>query len=115
MIFSFALTSVLLPSILVAHGFMLFISLGAVGMALISSFTVTIVMAQELLPNNLGVASGLMAGFAIGTGGIGVTLLGVVADHFGAPMALKSIMALPVIGLFISLLVRFPALRAKST
>ncbi len=51
--------------ILVTHGFMLFITLAAVGMALISSFTVTIVMAQELLPNNLGIASGLMAGFAI--------------------------------------------------
>ena len=84
-------------------------SLGVVGMALISSFTVTIVMAQALLPDNLGVASGLMAGFAIGTGGIGVTLLGVVADHFGVPAALKSIMLLPVVGLLISCFIRYPS------
>jgi FSR family fosmidomycin resistance protein-like MFS transporter len=77
-------------------------------MALISSFTVTMVMAQELLPNNLGVASGLLAGFAIGTGGIGVTLLGVIADHFGVPAALKSIMALPAAGLVISCFIRYP-------
>lgn len=113
LILSMALTSALLPLILVTHGFMLFITLAAVGMALISSFTVTIVMAQELLPNNLGIASGLMAGFAIGTGGIGVTLLGVIADHFGVPAALKSIMLLPLIGLFISFLIRFPLSRRR--
>jgi len=113
-IFSLALTSLLFPLILMTHGIMLFLSLGIVGMALISSFTVTIVMAQELLPNNLGIASGLMAGFAIGTGGIGVTLLGVVADHFGVPVALKSIMLLPVVGLLISCFIRYPSGLGKS-
>ncbi|MFA6224255.1 MAG: MFS transporter [Desulfomonilaceae bacterium] len=112
-IFSLALTSILFPLILVTHGVMLFLSLGIVGMALISSFTVTIVMAQALLPNNLGVASGLMAGFAIGTGGIGVTLLGVVADHFGVPVALKSIMFLPVVGFLISCFIRYPSSLSK--
>ncbi|MBM4329257.1 MAG: MFS transporter [Deltaproteobacteria bacterium] len=111
LILSLALTSLLLPLILVTHGLMLFVTLGVVGMALISSFTVTIVMAQELLPNNLGIASGLMAGFAIGTGGIGVTLLGVIADHFGAPAALKSIMLLPLMGLLASCFIRFPIRR----
>jgi FSR family fosmidomycin resistance protein-like MFS transporter len=32
-----------------------------------------------------------------------VTLLGVIADHFGVPAALQSIMALPVIGLLLAL------------
>ncbi|MFH0960170.1 MAG: MFS transporter [Pseudomonadota bacterium] len=107
-VFSLALTSMLFPLILFTHGIMLFLSLGLVGMALISSFTVTMVMAQKLLPNNLGVASGLLAGFAIGTGGIGVTLLGVIADHFDVPTALKSIMALPLAGLVISCFIRYP-------
>jgi len=111
LIFSLALTSLLLPLVFVAHGFMLFVTLGAVGMVLISSFTVTIVIVQELLPNNLGVASGLMAGFAIGTGGIGVTLLGAIADHFGLPVALQSIMLLPVIGLLISFFIKYPLRR----
>jgi len=108
LILSLVLTSLLLPLILVMHGLMLFVTLAAVGMVLISSFTVTMVMGQELLPNNLGMASGLMAGFAIGTGGIGVTLLGVVADHFGVPAALQSIMLLPVIGVLISCFIRYP-------
>jgi MFS transporter, FSR family, fosmidomycin resistance protein len=108
LILSLALTTVLFPLIFVTQGFMLFVSLGAIGMALISSFTVTMIMAQEILPRNLGIASGLMAGFAIGTGGIGVTLLGVIADHFGVPLALKSIIFLPLIGLLISFFIRYP-------
>jgi MFS transporter, FSR family, fosmidomycin resistance protein len=105
---SMALTSVLLPLFFVTSGWMVFVALAALGMALISSFTVTVVMAQELLPRYLGVASGLMVGFAIGTGGIGVTILGIIADHYGVPVALKSIMVLPVAGLLISFLVRYP-------
>lgn len=114
LIMSMAMTSVLFPLIFMVHGPMLFVTLGVVGMALISSFTVTIVMAQEMLPGNLGVASGLMAGFAIGTGGIGVTLLGIIADHFGVQVALQSIALLPVAGLLISLFIRFPIIRKRS-
>lgn len=76
-------------------------------MLMISTFSVTIVMAQRLLPNKLGVASGLMVGFAIGTGGIGVTLLGIVADAYGVPVALKSICILPLVGFLLSLVVRY--------
>ena len=78
------------------------------GMILISTFTVTVVMGQNLLPGNLGVASGLLVGFAIGAGGIGVTLLGVVADHFGVPFALKCIGGLPFLGFLFSLMLKYP-------
>lgn len=108
LILSMAVGSICLPAVLYVHGVMLVAALGFIGMVLISSFTVTMVMAQEMLPKNLGLASGIMAGFAIGTGGIGVTILGVVADHFGVPAALKTIMVLPVIGLVLSCLVSFP-------
>jgi FSR family fosmidomycin resistance protein-like MFS transporter len=112
--FSLALTSALFPLVFLTHGLASFVAMGAVGMALISSFTVTIAMAQELLPNNLGIASGLMAGFAIGTGGVGVTILGIVADHFGVPVALKSIMVLPLAGFVMSCFIRYPARRRES-
>jgi len=78
-------------------------------MVLISTFTVTVVMAQRLLPGNLGMASGLMVGFAIGTGGMGVTILGVIADHFGVPFAIKSIFILPILGLILSIFIKYPA------
>jgi FSR family fosmidomycin resistance protein-like MFS transporter len=79
-----------------------------VGMVLISSFTVTVVMAQRLLPRHLGAASGLMVGFAIGAGGLGVTFLGIVADHYGVPAALNAIIFLPIIGTLLSLGIKEP-------
>ena len=111
LILSMFLASLTLPLMFVTEGILLFIVLGISGMVIVSTFAVTIVMAQQLLPNNLGIASGLMAGFAIGAGGICVTLLGVLADHYGVPFALKSIMILPVIGLLLSILLKYPAYR----
>ncbi len=108
LILSMALTTLLFPLIFITEGFALFVALAVVGMMLISSFTVTIVMAQQLLPHNLGIASGLMVGFAIGTGGIGVTLLGLIADNFGVPVALKSIIVLPLAGVLLSLFIKYP-------
>jgi MFS transporter, FSR family, fosmidomycin resistance protein len=107
---SMLLGTITLPLIFVPFiqkSYLLFVVLGLQGMVMISTFSVTIVMAQKLLPNRLGVASGLMVGFAIGTGGMGVTLLGVVADNFGVPVALESIMILPFIGFILSLIVRY--------
>jgi FSR family fosmidomycin resistance protein-like MFS transporter len=77
-------------------------------MVLVSSFGVTVVMAQSVIPQRLGMVSGLMVGFAIGTGGIGVTFLGMIADRWGVPMALKTIFALPLAGFGLSLLLLFP-------
>jgi FSR family fosmidomycin resistance protein-like MFS transporter len=105
---SMFLTTLVLPLIFITEGNMLFIVLGLLGVICISTFSVTVVMAQQLLPENLGVASGLMVGFAIGAGGISVTLLGVVADHFGVPFALKSITILPFIGFILSTILKYP-------
>jgi len=108
LVFSLLLTSLLFPLILILNGIMLFIVLGLFGAMLVSPCTATIVMAQQLLPKHLGLVSGLMAGFAIGMGGAGVTILGIVADNFGVPLALQSITILPLIGLGMSLLIRLP-------
>jgi len=78
------------------------------GAILVSTFSVTVVMSQKILPRNLGIASGLTTGFAIGAGGIGVTLLGVVADRFGVPFALKSIFIFPALGFILALMLRYP-------
>lgn len=107
---SLLLSTVTLPLVflpIVQNGVLLFFVLGMQGMFLILTFSVTIVMAQKLLPHKLGIASGLLVGFAIGTGGIGVTLLGLVADHFGVPAALRSIMIIPLLGFIMSLFLRY--------
>jgi len=84
-------------------GLIAFICLGISGMLLISTITVTTVMAQTLLPHHLGMVSGLMVGFAVGVSGIGVTLLGVVADTWGVPVAMKVIILLPLVGFIVTL------------
>ena len=109
MLISFALSSAVLPLIFIAKGYALFAVFGVFGFFLISSFAVTTVMAQRLLPDNVGMASGLIVGFAIGTGGIGVTFLGMIADAYGVPVALKLITILPVLGFIISLFVKYPS------
>jgi FSR family fosmidomycin resistance protein-like MFS transporter len=109
LIVSLGLAAAVLPLIFIAKGFMLMAVFAMLGFFLISSFAVTMVMSQRLLPNNVGMASGLMAGFAIGTGGVGVTVLGVIADAYGVPTALESIMILPFIGFIISMFIKYPS------
>lgn len=87
---------------------LVFPMVAVLGATIISSFSVTIVMAQELFPERLGTASGTIAGFAIGTGGIGVTLLGLVADRYGLRAAVNLINFFPVAGAVLALLLPLP-------
>ncbi len=73
--------------------------LALTGLALISSFATTVVLAQETMPGYVGMASGLTIGFSIGLGGVGVTILGYVADHFGIPQVFTVLSVLPLVGL----------------
>jgi len=91
-----------------SSGLMAFMFLGMAGMVLISSFALTTVMGQALLPQYLGMASGMMVGFTISAGGVGVTLLGVIADTWGVPMAIKAVFVLPLIAAALTLLVKYP-------
>jgi len=73
---------------LVVKGVLAFVVLGIFGALLTSSFTVSVVLGQAYLPRRAGMASGLIVGFAIGAGGVGVTVLGWIADRYGLPTAL---------------------------
>ena len=91
-----------------ATGWAVFVLAAAVGATIVSTFSVTIVMAQEIFPLRMATASGTIAGFAIGTGGIGVTLLGVVADRYGVPTAVHLINLLPIIGALLAAMLPLP-------
>lgn len=78
------------------------IVLALTGLALISSFATTVVLAQEMMPGYVGMASGLTIGFSIGLGGVGATILGYVADHFGVPSVFTVLAALPLIGVILA-------------
>jgi FSR family fosmidomycin resistance protein-like MFS transporter len=64
------------------------------GLTLWSSFAITVAMSHEIMPDQIGLTSGLMIGVAIGAGGIGVAVSGLVADAFSLQAAL---MMLPVL------------------
>jgi FSR family fosmidomycin resistance protein-like MFS transporter len=85
----------------------LFVPAAVAGLLLGSSVPVTIVMAQELLPRNVGVASGLMMGFAFGMGGLGVTINGLIADSYGLGASLMLLAVLPIAAFLVAL--NFPA------
>jgi MFS transporter, FSR family, fosmidomycin resistance protein len=73
---------------LLTRGVLAFVMLAMFGALLTSSFTVSVVLGQAYLPRSAGMASGLIVGFAIGAGGLGVTALGGIADRYGLPVAL---------------------------
>lgn len=77
--YGFLYTSGLLSIVLFALG----------GMSLMSSFSVTVAIAQDIIPENKAMASGLSLGFAIGIGGLVVSPLGKLADVYGITTALN--------------------------
>jgi FSR family fosmidomycin resistance protein-like MFS transporter len=68
------------------------------GSAVVASFSVTVVMGQEYLPNHIGIASGVTLGLAIGLGGLGAPLLGLLADAHGLETALVLAGLVPLFG-----------------
>lgn len=98
----------LLQGLFYIKGSLLFLLLAVTGAILISSFGTTTVMGQVLLPQYVGTASGIMVGLTISTGGLGLTLLGAVADKWGVPVALRVTTLLPLCAFFIGLFIRYP-------
>ena len=67
------------------------IALLCFGFCLWATFAVAVAMGHELLPQNVGLASGMMLGLAIGFGGLGVAVSGLIADHYSLGAALGTI------------------------
>jgi FSR family fosmidomycin resistance protein-like MFS transporter len=89
---------------LYTQGFFSTFFLALAGAALLSSFSVTVVAAQEAIPDNKALAAGLTMGFAGGIGGLAVILIGRIGDIWGLTSAVFVLSLLPVlaglIGLF---------------
>lgn len=108
MVAVFVLATPLTFGFLLTRGILAFLFLAAAGFVLISTFSVSVVLGQAYLPKHLGMASGLIVGFAIGTGGLGVALLGWLADHWGLPLALGVTAAMPFVGFLAALFLPEP-------
>ena len=95
------------PALLVflnSQGIVAATALSLAGFFLVSSFAVTVVMAQDLWPENVSLASGMMVGFAFGVGGLVVPLIGLIAEHWGLLTALQVIVVFPVSAVALTIL-----------
>lgn len=73
--------------------------LAAIGFIVLSSFSVSVVYAQELVPGKIGMVSGLIVGLAFGMGALGSVALGIAADTFGLTNTMLFVVSLPLLGL----------------
>jgi FSR family fosmidomycin resistance protein-like MFS transporter len=80
------------------------IALALVGVCVISTFGVTMVMAQEYLPHRIGMAAGLSIGLSIGLGGLAAVGLGALADSVDLRSAMYAAAAAPLAGLVLALM-----------
>ncbi|MCI3197486.1 MFS transporter [Bacillus sp. HU-1818] len=78
--------------------------LALIGVILMSSFSVTVVYAQELVPGKIGTMSGLTVGLAFGMGAIGAVALGALIDSAGLTPTMIAIAFLPILGILAVLL-----------
>ncbi len=76
-----------------------YILVAIIGFIILSSFSVTVVYAQELVPGRIGLVSGLIVGLAFGMGAVGSVALGVLADWIGLTNTIMFTVCLPLIGL----------------
>ncbi|MHC0037969.1 MFS transporter [Pseudoneobacillus sp. C159] len=81
-----------------------YILLALTGLILMSSFSVTVVYAQELIPGKIGTMSGLITGLAFGMGAIGSVALGALIDMMGIEITMIAVSFLPILGLLTLLL-----------
>jgi FSR family fosmidomycin resistance protein-like MFS transporter len=70
-----------------------------IGVTIMSSGSVTVVYAQELLPGKVGTVSGLFFGLAFGMGGLSAAALGALADWTSIALVIKLSALLPLAGL----------------
>lgn len=82
-----------------------FVILALVSVLLAATFTSSLVLAQKMMPGNIGMASGLTLGFSIGLGAMGVLGLGYIADAAGLPWVFNLLAFLPVIGFVLTLFI----------
>jgi MFS transporter, FSR family, fosmidomycin resistance protein len=74
------------------------------GIILMSSFSVAVVYAQELVPGKIGTMAGLTVGLAFGMGAIGSIVIGYLADLIGISNTMIFTGLLPLLGILTLLL-----------
>jgi FSR family fosmidomycin resistance protein-like MFS transporter len=91
-----------------------YVLLALLGLVLMSSFSVIVVYAQELLPGKVGMVSGLFFGLSFGLGGLGSVALGSLADLTSIQLVIQMSGLLPLLGILTLFLPSDAKIRAWS-
>jgi FSR family fosmidomycin resistance protein-like MFS transporter len=105
---SFIVSPPLIATYVLVGGPVGVLALFLAGMAVIGTFSVSLVMSQEYMPGRVGVASGLSIGLAIGLGGIAAIGLGAVADALDLETAVLATALGPALCIVLTLMLPAP-------
>lgn len=84
------------------------------GFSVLSSFAVTVVYMQRLMPKNVAMASGLSIGFGVGAGGVGATFMGGLSDSFGVSAVFTLLSFLPLAAAIVGAFLPSDRVRSQS-
>lgn len=101
---SLILATPLFFGFLFAQGTASHVFLALAGAALMSSFSVTTVAAQEAIPEHKAMAAGLTFGFSSGLGALAVIFIGRLADTWGLKAAIILLVSLPLVAGLLALM-----------
>ena len=91
-----------------ASGIAAIVALLCFGFCLWATFSVAVAIGHELLPGQVGLASGMMLGLAIGFGGLGVAVNGIIADQYSLAAALLTIPLVITVAVLLMALLPYP-------
>jgi MFS transporter, FSR family, fosmidomycin resistance protein len=111
---SLLLLPVLLLMLLTVHNVVVAtLLLAPLGLLMTANFSPLIVMAQDFLPNHLGVASGVTYGIGASIGGVAAPLFGWVADRYGLRVSLSWLLVVAVVTALLALLTQYAETATK--
>jgi FSR family fosmidomycin resistance protein-like MFS transporter len=87
----------------ILDGWLFVLALAIGGFLLQSTLPVNVTFAQTIAPISAATVSSLMMGFAWGTGGLSVPLVGMLADRFGIERALVAMSTLPLVAALLAI------------
>lgn len=108
MLWSILPISLLLYLFKITAGFEVFVILALTSALLSCAFSSTLVLAQQMMPGNIAIASGLTIGLSVGLGAMGVVALGKIADLWSMPVVFDVLAFLPLLGFMLTLYVTEP-------
>lgn len=103
LVLSGVVSALALAMFLQTSGFWSFVCLSLAGAGMNGALPISVVLAQEMLPRNAGLASGMTLGFTWGLSGLATALTGLIGDLYGLNAALWSLVPILVVSIPIPL------------